>query len=347
MINLFTLKSIVCTKGLTFEEMKNVLLFSLCLFSFGFVSCLKSDKPITLPAKGDGKLIQVDMGEKYQYQYFVSLSEGKVVHRSENNGWHIAFQNNANQFGVAINEANGMRAASTNKLNFADVTNEDTLRTNLVWKTDTRQGVMDSSAIGNWKINKHVYIIKLNREGTQMRKLQIISENPVEYVVKVGMLNDPIGISLNIVKNKNQNQSYFSFFSNNVIEGIEPDNKASWDLQFCLFNHTFYDQNPALPYTVNGVLLNQYNTVAFRDSTKNYLDINFDYAKNLNFGNNLETIGYDWKIYDRDKSIYIANKNYSHIVKNQFGYLFKIRFLDFYSATGVKGSPKFEFQALN
>jgi hypothetical protein len=97
---------------------------------------------------------------------------------------------------------------------------------------------------------------------------------------------------------------------------------------------------------VNGFLLNPNNTQAYHDSLLGYNAINATMAVGFAWQSRWDAIGYLWKSYDLNTNIYTAQSRYTYVVKAQNGALFKMRFLDFYSPLGVKGSPKFEFKPL-
>lgn len=323
----------------------NKFILGLLFCSFFITSCEKKETPITLPVKGDGKLMQVDMGETYELQYFINLREQKIVHISKIDNWDLAFQSGDNQHSIFLNGGKGMAAYNTNKTKFEDVNYNDTLQAKTQWDYDSPKGLIDSSAIGDWKKNNTIYLVKLNESGSKVRKLQITYEDAFQYIISVGDIASTIPYSVTIIKNKDCNYTYFSFDLLTTVSQVEP-NKNSWDLQITRFNYTFYDQNPALRYIVNGVLINPSNTFAYKDSLTNYNDINTDFATTVPLSNERDIIGFDWKTYDIDKGVYTVVKKYNFIIKTQNDNYFKLHFLDFYSANGVKGSPKFEFNQL-
>ncbi len=322
------------------------LLTVLCLLIFAFSSCEKKDKPITLPPKGDGTVMQLDMGENYEYQYFVSLQEQKIVHISRMDNWDLAFQCGENDQGVFLNGGKGMAAFSCGKSDFAQVGFGDTLNAVERWKIDQSCGQLDSSAIGDWKNKNEVFLIRLDKEGKKIRKLKISYEDPFQYIIDVGDIQSTIPASITILKNPDQNYTYFSFGLLNTVSGVEPENRNTWDLQATLYSYTFYDQNPPLPYVVNGILTNPRLLFAYKDSVTGFNQVSKEFAQSLTFSNRLDVIGFDWKKYDIDNNLYTVDPRYTYILKTKQNAYFKLRFLDFYSTGGVKGSPKFEFKPL-
>lgn len=313
---------------------------------FLFISCEKKDKPISLPPKGDGNLMQVDMGGNYDVQFYVDLSQNKIVHTSLVDSWDLAFQSGSNQHTVFLNGGKGMAAYNSMKTKFEDVSFSDTTKAKLNWSYDSPTGIEDSAAIGEWKTNTPIYLIKLNEAGTRVRKLQILSEDAFEYKIAVGDVASTVPVVFTVVKNPTTNFTYFSFDLLKTIDGVEPP-KDNWDFQITRYNYSFFDQNPILRYVVNGALLNPYKTSAYKDSLNDYNSINTSFIQSLSYSTNRDVIGYDWKTYDFANGNYTIVKKYNFIIQDQDNHHFKMHFLDFYSSTGVKGSPKFEFLQLD
>lgn len=311
-----------------------------------FCACEKKDKAITLPPKGEGQVLTLDMGENYEFQYFVSLQQQKIVHISRVDNWDLAFQTGDGAHGIFMNGGKGMAAFASGKTDFVSVNSSDTTNASQRWKVDQSVGILDSSALGDWKKNNFVYLIRLNTDGTQLRKLRIKYEDAFQYIIEVGDINTTIPAEITILKKKDQNYTYFSFALLNTVQGVEPENRNTWDLQATLYSYTFYDQSPPLPYVVNGFLTNPGLTFAHCDSSIGYANMNKEQATNLVYTNFLDIIGFNWKRYDIDKNLYTVNNKYTYVIKTKSNAYFKLRFLDFYSVDGVKGSPKFEFEPL-
>jgi hypothetical protein len=324
--------------------------FILLVGFFFFASCEKKETPITLPAKGDGQVMQVDMGQAYEYQYFVSLSEQKIVHISQIDNWDLAFQSGENEKSIFLNGGKGMAAFNSNKSKFNEVNYNDTTEAKSSWAYDSPTGHSDSSAIGNWNLINPIYLVKLNEQGTKVRKLQILSEDPFQYVIAVGDIASTTPYNVIIPKNKNCNFTYFSFDKLAIVDNVEP-NKNTWDLQFTRYNHTFYNINPVLRYVVTGVLLNPNNTKAYKDSLTNYNDIKSEFATSVPLSSVRDAIGFDWKSFSgaggASGNDWTIVTKYNFIIQDKDQHHFKLRFLGFYSTTGVKGSPKFEYYQLN
>ena len=62
--------------------------------------------------------------------------------------------------------------------------------------------------------------------------------------------------------------------------------------------------------------------------------------------NQRDVIGFDWKRYNFTTSLYETDLSKVYIVKTQRNEFWKIHFIDFYNANGLKGSPSFEFERI-
>ena len=64
------------------------------------------------------------------------------------------------------------------------------------------------------------------------------------------------------------------------------------------------------------------------------------------FRTDRDAIGYDWKIYSFDEGTYIVDPSLVYVVQDGDGYFHKLHFIDFYSALGVVGCPRWEIAGL-
>ncbi|MEZ5083051.1 MAG: HmuY family protein [Bacteroidales bacterium] len=73
-------------------------------------------------------------------------------------------------------------------------------------------------------------------------------------------------------------------------------------------------------------------------------------SEGLELNGQLDVIGYDWKVLQGDVNSgnvsynIVPNRNY--IIRNRNGFVYKLRFIEFYNTLGEKGYPTIEFQLL-
>lgn len=327
--------------------MQKTLFYLFISCSVFFLSCEKKDKPITLPPKGAGIAMQVNMGDKYTQQFFVSLENQMVAGSSLCASWDLAFSTLENDYSIHLNGGQGMAAYPTNKTNFADVSEADTANIADLWKYDEMSGSADSTALHDALSTGQVYLIKLNTTDKNYKKIKVTYADALEYTVEVGDLNSTAPLVVSIVKHGEYNFTYFSLHTYSEVTNVEPA-KNSWDLHFTTYNFTFYDQNPPLRYLVTGCLLNPTNTLAYKDSVWGYNAITREAINSIGLSPHWDAIGYDWKKIDwaSGSTDYVIDPRYTYIIKTQNNRYYKLHFIGFYSPTGEKGSPKFEFVEL-
>ena len=176
-----------------------------------------------------------------------------------------------------------------------------------------------------------------------------------KYFIRYASLDGSLEYSFQIEKDENYNLSYFSFDGEGKRMSIAPE-KNSWDLIFTMYTHIF-NETPAnipqpdtiIPYLLTGVLQNRNNVTVVEDGTSNFESIKRDDVSNYLFEQTaIDVIGFDWKLValNQSQAIYtiVSGKNY--IIKDTEGFYYKLRFTDFYSNTGEKGFPTFEYQRL-
>ncbi len=306
-------------------------------------SCKKEETPVPKPEPGDVTSASVTMGSDYKYQTYFDLKTNSVVGVNLKTDWDLGFECSQNGFQVILNAAKSMYAYNTNISDFNSITDTIGFETNKKW--DAPSGDMDSTAIGDWQTNTSVYIIDrgYNEIGTHQgfRKIQFLSVNELSYQIRFADLNGDNEKTMKIDKDDAYNFSFLSFSTQNTVM-IEPP-KETWDLVFTQFLHVFYEPELII-YLVTGCVLNRYQTSAIKDVNIDFSEITLDYAENKILKSEIDVIGYDWKTYTG--GAYITNSEYNYIIKDSEGFYYKLHFIDFYSETGQKGTPVFEFQQL-
>ncbi len=334
------------------DKMKiNRLLGLLCIISGMFlVSCERKENPIKLPEQGDAVYATVDMGEDYEDQIFFDFETNKIVYTSKINSWDLAFETGANGRNVFINGGADVSIYRTDEKNMADVIEPPAILAE-DWGFDSPTGLPDSTYMNGWAeangISKNeVYILKLNPSiyPDTFKKIQLISVDGSEYVIQHANLRSKMATKMVIPKDDNYNYTYVSLAEGGVIVNPAPP-KKTWDIVFTRYRHIYYDLDN-FPYIVTGAMLNPYNTSAFMDTTYSFKDVNEAVAADGKYLNHRNVIGFDWKYYNIEQGVYKVRSSRNYIIKNRNDAYWKLHFLDYYSKTGVKGAPSFEFQRI-
>ena len=308
-----------------------------------FSSCKKGELPIPKHDSGNVITATVNMESNYKYQVYVDLKTNTVVGQNLKTAWDIAFEASPEGKHIRLNSSKAMYAYDTGETDFDAITDTSGFASGRSW--DAPSGNLDSTAIGEWEGENHVYIIDrgYNENGVAQgfRKIVFQSVNETSYQVKFAQLNGTGLTTLTIAKDDLYNFQFLSFTSSGVVM-IEPP-KADWDLVFTQYIHVFYE--PELTtYLVTGCLLNHSGTRSVYDGATDFSAINFSKVPGYVFSDAINTIGYDWKEFNGTTYVVHAEKNY--IIEDREGFYYKLHFIDFYNSAGVKGNPKWEYQQL-
>jgi hypothetical protein len=320
---------------------------------------LPKDEPVVLPPAGDLRKSSIVMGTDYSKRvYFSLLTENQLSVSTYN--YDLAFENKSDGYRVQLNSAKGMQAWKTNTLPTLDQIKN--LNPNL-WKVDASDQNLDSTAIGDWRNSSSssntdtIYYVIDRGQGQHTNineryiiiRLKEVSNN--SYTISYRRFNEDNWYNYTIMKREKYSFSYFSFEENGkTVENAPPDNQ--WDIVFTRYTHVFEDQEfPFRNYNVVGVLANRQAGILLAkvsDSLPNYIpfeDMTANVAIQRQYSAKADLIGYDWKRFDFELGYRIV-KNQYYLIKNNEGYIFKLRFFDFYGADGNKGTPQFEFKRL-
>jgi HmuY protein len=313
-------------------------------FMLSLFGCIKEESPV-MPRPVDLSLVKskIPLGTDYRYQAFYNLDKDSMLSRNLKYDWDVAFDvSNTEGVSLHLNSAKFMFASPVTKSNFESLKDTSGFFINRKWDASNRP---DSPAIGNIKSFDKLFLIDKGYDalgdpaGFVKIKFEAVNGKKVKF--KYANLDETKGTQAEITRTSNANFIYFSFKTGKEV-AVEPP-KDNWDLQFTQYIHTF--TNPYTPYLVTGVLINPFNTSVAVDSTMSFDKVDRVFSENLVFKTSPDVIGYNWK--DFVNGTYVTKSKYTYIIKNSKNALFKFRFIDFYDAQGVKGTPRFEFQRLS
>lgn len=334
------------------------LFFSLILL----VSCIKEESPVTPLDRG-----QLESGYMeqsiYDYSGFYNLQDNRFISYVPKGEWDIAFDCNENY--ILLNGSRPVKAAFVASKDF-DFVNEKNEPDSLF--IDNPNGDLTKSALGQWWVDETGNEIKLskvcyiNRGRDERRrplgvyKFQVIDWDDNSYTIRFGESDENTSKTITIQKNPLYNFVYLNFDKPEEEIIFEPL-KEDWDLLFK--EESEYvplnaigasEEVEAIPYQVRGVYLNPFNVEAVEFENKDsidFTDITRDDVASLELSKHLNVIGYDWKNFSLQGEVYAVNPKRIYIIKDTKGFLYKLRFISFFSKTeGVRGYTSFEIQQL-
>ncbi len=328
-----------------------ILLNTLMLLSL--ISCLKEEEPIKPFDRGGVQLggIDINTNTDYSKQIYYDIDKNEVVRTVDRSSWDLAFESSPQGYTILTNTASAMTVSKTGETDFSNVTNLSNLDLNFKW--DDASGDIDSLALKDWISSgiptNEVFVInrgeKPNLDSRGYKKMKVVSVSATEFVIEYANINGTDFQTKTIPKNSDKNYTNFSFENGGEIVEIEP-NKEDWDIVFTQYLATFYELTPQLMYSVNGILINTKQCKAVKVFDKSFSDISLADVGIYTLSDSANVIGFEWKLYDFDEATYAVVPGMNYIIKSKTGLYYKMRMIDFYSTSGLKGSPRFEFELL-
>ncbi len=323
------------------------------IISISLSSCFKEDIPVKPYDRGNSHIAIIPMTPEYSHQYYYKFETNSIVKENPFDIWDLAFQCYGDEYYILLNGAKFMEAADLGKIDF----NSNINKNNAEYKYDSTNGDFNDYAIGKWWENdnstviskNHIYLINRGKDiaGKKMGyiKMQILSADSSEYKIKFADLDGKNEYIFNINRDTNYNYIMFSFSNGGEKLILEPERK-DWDIEFTKLIAFLPYNNSLLPYGVTGIIINHTEVEVYSDSLSNYDDINLNIAENFNYSKKPGYIGHEWKDFELNGEIYSAKTYMNYVLKDNLGFYWKFRFIDFYNDDGLRGYPKFEFQKL-
>lgn len=336
---------------------RNILIIGLVIL--GFSSCFKEDDPIQPHPKGDIEEEIIPLTQYYVNQVYFNLATGEQVSLNNKVEFDLSFSCSEDGTIIRLNSAVFMDASETAFTEFEQVS--DTA--GLIWQFDKSDGNPDSTALRNWIIiedndttySDKVWVINrgVNDKGfpVGMMKIKFHGLKDDEYHLTYAKMDNSEKTEVRIGKNPGYNYVQYKFGSEGMSHQTEPASD-NWDLLFTQYTTMLYtDEGEAYPYLVTGTLINEAGTSVAFDSTMIFKDIEIEDVLTLDYGKELDVIGYEWKILFGDINggdfYYQTQSQYNYFIRTQQGIFYKLHFTGFYNTdNGEKGYPTFEFQRL-
>lgn len=326
-------------------------LFFISLFTLFLTSCFKEEEMVPPHEQGELEEGVAPMGSLYENQIYFDLSDNKEVTSNHMFVWDLSFESSTGGWVIRLNSAKFMLAGNSFDTTFVAELNQEDLN----MKFDTSDGNPDSTAIGPWfEVSEdstwsHLYVYLIDKGsdlqglplGFKKVQFDISGENFIMRFADPDNSGDTI---VQIGRDPSMDRTYYSFENGIMDIAPEPD---LWSLLFTKYTTMLVtDEGEDYPYLVVGVLLNPNGAAAALDTIHNFMDMSSDDILDLEFTQQSDLIGYDWKYYDFDDGVYTIVPDMNYVIRDRDGFFYKLRFVDFYSDQGVKGYPTFEFVRL-
>ncbi len=305
-----------------------------------FPSCKKGELPVTPPTKGDVTTASVEMSSNYKYQIYFDLSSNSNKGMNVKTDWDLGISCSSENPAIILNTSKVMFAAPITALSFDEIS--DTTGFSTLKQVDASNGRIEETAL----FGHTTFIVEkgMNELGQHLGffKLEIIENTDVQFKGRFANLDGSSEETVTLQKDSDFNFIFVNWSNGVETKAIEPP-KTEWDLIFTQYTFIFHEPE-YYPYLVTGCLTNHTNTWCYEESNKSFDAIDLAYAESLVLSSDRDIIGYDWKVFDGNT--YTIDSERTFIIRDQDGYYYKLRFIDFYNDQGEKGSPRFEYQRL-
>jgi hypothetical protein len=314
----------------------------LALAYITLAGCEKEELPVPPFDRGAAITAQVEMGPGYRDQIWFSMDQNSIMAKQPLTAWDIALDNRTNKYGIYLNDARLMFSWKSPHLDLAQA--QDTTGFGIEKKLELPQLFHTAPAIGQIETEDNsVYLLDMgfNHLGLHMGLywLQIVEASHTTYHVAYKRFNSTDIHSLHVPRENQKTLVHISLIQQTILSTPPP--ALQWDLLFTRYTFRFEAQN--INYLVTGVILNPHKTRAVEVQGKSWDEISASDTLSYPLTNKPDAIGYDWKTYNFSTARFDIHPERIYIIYSQQGFLYKLRFLDFYSPTGTAGAPLFEF----
>lgn len=334
---------------------KQCLLPVALLLLLGLSACFKEKNLQPPNNQNRGNTAVINMGPEYNDQFFYSLATNSVVKQNSRFAYDLMFDCNADKFHIWLNTAKFMSVKRMNQTSLDSVVLRDTIGGD--WHFELGEFNPDSNAIGDWwsaagnepPSAGKVYLIQLgiDNEGNSFGYIKLKVDNFYGDTYSITWSDFVSAPKTKLVqKDASRAYRYLNVQTNSLLDDIEPP-KTDWDLCFTRYSVFFYDPY-YIPYLVTGVLHNPERVQAYLDSTVVFDSVKLSTFNQARLLSRRDAIGYEWK---RVSSLsvnatYTMNLHYTYYIRADADKLYKLRFIDFFNQSGIKGYPLFEYYQL-
>jgi hypothetical protein len=224
---------------------------------------------------------------------------------------------------------------------------------------DSSSGNPDSCAFSDWYVGdpesfnatNEVFLVG-QYDGIKVKpKWKIRIENATDTSFTFTYAALPVGdpVTVTLIKDISVSYLQYDLIANNSLT-IEPPGN-NYDLLFTQYGTTLYDNNGVpTPYFVRGILLNPNKVEASLDTLHTFDEINYELIKDYTFSSVRDVIGHEWKDVKVDQvgntAEYFVNTKLNWLIKDTEGFIYKMRFIEFYNSQAEVGYTTFEYQRL-
>lgn len=283
---------------------------------------MPKEEPVEPFDRGDVEVQYIDVGADKKDVIFYSLQSGEIVAKAKPTDWDVYVTDE----GLRINYHRFMKYAQSNK-EWSEIS--DTVGLNLT----SGQNKEDQYLL---KFDS-IYVVDMGKDlkGVHLGFIKIVCAQTlqgidIQFSALNGSTNEHI-VSTEGVYIKLEDKSE-----------VDLPNDNEYDISFGKYMHFFEVEQ--LDYEVFGVITPKLEVI---ETAVDFSAIDINALDTLEWtSNSFDEIGYDWKYYSLDKSAYAIDEEKNYIIKTRAGFIYKLRFVNYYDEIGSSGYPTFEYKLL-
>ncbi len=318
-------------------------------------SCFEEDERLFPLPPGD-ETVYVFEKSIYHYHSYFDFSADSATAVSANGLWQIEFSTADSAWEIRVNSSAYYLVYPTGDTAFTGISPVTDPKKYLF---DASSGNPDSCSFSTWldrsvspfKPTSNVFLIGQD-DGNKVKpkwKIRIDNVSNTSYTFTYAVFPAGVPVTVSLPKLKNVNFLQYDFVGKSEIQ-IEPE-KANYDLLFTQYRTTLYDDNgDTIAYYVRGILLNPLLVEASLDTLHSFAEITYDLIKDKTFSRVQDVIGHEWKDVKVDPVTntfeYFVNTKLNWLIRDTEGYIYKMRFKEFYNSQAEVGYTTIEFQRL-
>jgi hypothetical protein len=290
------------------------------------------------------------MGGDYRTALYYDITNGVFTREVDHDIWTLAFSSDELDTSIFLNSSNFMFAQATGDTSFMAI--QDTVQ-GKPWNYDFPTGVEHRRSLKNcWSAEGatrevHVLNMGFNHQGQPLGyyKFQLLHFDLNSYTFRYSRLDGTEYKRVTLQREEGKRRLMYDFFTHSQ-QDIEPL-RNNWDLCFTQYtDYAITDAGDTLEYLVRGVLIDPAETSVARADDIGWGNLNSATIAGLDFSNEENKIGYDWKIYSFDLQAYETFPEMVYVLNLGLRGYFALRFIDFYDDQGERGHVSFEIKAL-
>jgi len=331
------------------------ILFVLTAVSFLLSACFKEDEPIYPPPPGEETVYTFEKSI-YDFHSYFDFSSDTTTAISVNDTWQVEFGTAADSWEIRVNSSAYYQVYPTGDTAFYGIPSVTDAQKYIF---DMSNGNPDSSAFSSWldrTVNpalptREVFLIG-QYDGIKVKpkwKLRIESVNDTSFIFTQASFPSGPSVTVSLPKEKSVSYLQYNLASQSLVKN-EPV-LTEWDLLFTQYGTILYDNTGVpTPYFVRGILLNPYQVEASLDTLHAFEEITYDLIKDYPFSHVRDVIGHEWKDVKVDQvsntAEYFVNTKLNWLIKDTEGFIYKMRFIEFYNSLAEVGYTTIEYQRL-